>query len=121
MWPPSLAIRYVDGSWFRGSVLDWERSRADGVDEVVIGNPRTCSFAGGSVYWLYPEGDTWVAGSGGVGASYGPDNPPPEIVFLSDGRQVARRIRHMPDLLHSQVKLGWWSRDHAHQLHSQIG
>lgn len=57
-----------------------------------------------SLYWLYPEGDTWVVGEGSV--RYDP-NPLTEVV-CSEAGMTERSIDYMPDLGLHRVKLGWW-------------
>lgn len=86
----------------------WEFVRADGVQSVAIKHDRyTVNIAGKSLYWLYWDNGKIVVGSGSV--KYDP-NPITEI--LIDARtfeQVTRQLDGMPDLHHSQVKLGWWN------------
>lgn len=100
----TVRIRYVGGAEVAGPPEAWPRWRADGVDEIWVGNPLETSFSGHSLYWFYPEGDSWVAGSG----SLYPNGLPPEVIFGLDGRQESRPIDGMPDIRHDQVKLGWW-------------
>lgn len=104
MWPPLVRIRYTDGTEVAGTTEQWPTWRADGVDEVRVGNPRETIFMGYSLYWLYRDGDAWVAGCGTVGAA----DLPPEVIFTRDGEQHSRPIQSVPDIRHRDVKLGWW-------------
>lgn len=94
-----MLVRYVDGTEVTVAPEVWPWLRADGVDYVDIGGHWLQGF---TLYWLYPDGDGWVAGG------YGPD-PPLELTFgRSDGVIELRRPDGVRDLAHAQVKLGWW-------------
>lgn len=99
-------VAYVDGSVQRAPAGLWRTLRSDGVDWVVVSNATGPStFSGHSAYWLYREGDVWVAGQ----ASFHYSRViPPEVLFLPDGTQGTRAIDYVPDLPHSAIKLGWW-------------
>lgn len=101
-----VRVRYVDGSEYAVAPDDWTTLPGAGVDVVYLltasGDRRSGSH---SLYWLYPEGDSWVAGEGSV--RYDP-NPLVEVIVAPDGRMTERTIPYMPDLRLSQVKLGWW-------------
>jgi hypothetical protein len=101
-----VTVHYVDGSRVTCPAEDWVHVRADGVDTVVVANPSGCTtFHGRSAYWLYPEGEAWVAGA----ASFGYDrHHVPEVLVHPDGVMETRRFEYVPDLKHEQVKLGWW-------------
>jgi len=102
-----VVIEYEDSTVDVGGAQDWTTMRSDGVQSVTLVNGRyKTEFAGASLYWLYPEGETWVAGQTGV--KYDP-NPIVEIVTLPDGTQIERRCPYLPDLQHATVKLGWWN------------
>jgi hypothetical protein len=98
----SALIRYVDGTELAVTLDAWPDVRGDGVDYFDIDGHR---FQGFTLYWLYPDGDNWVAGG------YGPD-PPLELLFSPSGDVVTtRRPAYPPDLAHGQVKVGWWLPD----------
>jgi len=99
-----VRIRYVDGEEVAAHVAQWSMLRADGIDEVWVGDPHETAMGGHSLYWLYREGDAWVMGCG----SLYPNSLPPEVLFYTDGRQASRPIMGMPDLRHHDVKLGHW-------------
>lgn len=104
---PRVTVWYVDeGGPRTGDAGLWPSLRADGVDRVVVTNRSGSSILQGhSVYWLYREGDVWVAGQ----ASLHYDRwIPPEVLFLPGGTQDTRHIDYVPDLHHADVKLGWW-------------
>lgn len=101
-------ITYVDSDLpIEGDAIYWPNARSDGVYEVVVTNSQgSVTFKGKSVYWCYPEGDAFVFGAG----SFYRDLQPPEVVF-TERTQTARPLaaaRGIPDLLHDQLKLGWW-------------
>lgn len=99
-------VTYEDDSVQSGLAAEWTSLRSDGVQKVIVEcNGLSVMFHASSLYWLYPEGLNFVAGSGSV--RYDP-NPLAEIVIAPDGSQTERRIESMPDLNHNQVKLGWW-------------
>lgn len=103
---PKVTIEYVDGTVYRFDAGVWQSQRGHGVDTVVVANESGPStFSGHSVYWLYREGDVWVAGQASF--AYSPVIPP-EVLFLPDGTQDTRPIEYVPDLKHNQIKLGWW-------------
>ena len=102
-----LHVKYVDGAYFDIPVHDWTSLDGQGIDYIEIGVEHFTKTSGHSIYWVYPEGDTWVMGSGPVG--YGAISP--EVVVAQDGTQLARDIQFMPDLHHSDIKLGWWWPD----------
>ncbi len=100
------SILYEDESALNISATEWPVVRSDGVQEVrVSANGYSVVFQAASFYWLYPEGEHFVAGCGSV--RYDP-NPLTEVLVFADGRQEERRVEFMPDLRHEQVKLGWW-------------
>lgn len=102
----SIKIAYTDG---RSATLvpeDWPSFRSDGVDSITISNDSGHTvFTGHSVYWLYKERDTWIAGQAPFGYS---ETIPPEVLFLTDGTMDTREIEFVPDLQYASVKLGWW-------------
>jgi len=100
-----VRIGYVDGSVIEVDPSVWTTVKAEGVDWVEVDNGGKVKIASASVYWLYPEKNAFVAGWGSL--RYDP-NPLTEIVCYSDGTQEERRPSYLPDLQHSQVKLGWW-------------
>ncbi len=69
-------------------------------------NGNSVVFDAHSLYWLYKEKDYYVAGCGSVRYS---SNHLNEVLIFEDGRQENRKIEFMPDLMHNQVKLGWWN------------
>jgi hypothetical protein len=95
---------YVDGSVEEGSPHEWSSWPGHGVDWAEIGHARFTRVSGMSVYWLYPEEESWVLGGGPVG--YG--NLVPETVVGGDDQHATRQIGYMPDLPLTSVKLGWW-------------
>lgn len=99
-----VTIRYVDGYQKTFPASQWRYERPEGVDWVRVCNPKCDTIHTMSVYWLYKEGDDWVAGGGPIG--YGKLSP--EVILKPDGTQEARPIRFAPDLKLDQVKLGWW-------------
>ena len=105
-----LRIVYTDETVAEGRLEDWPSFRSEGVDTVRIGDEV---FSGNAIYWLYKdekhEPDAWVFGMASTYVS----PPPPETVFRNNGNVGQRNIVTMPDLLHSQVKLGWWKRPTA--------
>lgn len=103
----NIRIVYVDNQQIEvSSAAAWEIARGEGIDYIEISNPLLCHIHSASLYWLYEEHDTLVAGWGSV--RYDP-NPLTEILFYKDGNQEERKIEFMPDLRLSQVKLGhWW-------------
>lgn len=103
--PIRVRVRYVEGAEVEVAADEWASLRGDGVDEVRVYGLGSVLFQAASLYWLYQEGSTWVAGSGSV--RYDP-NPLVEIVFDGHGRTSERTREYMPDLPHSAVKLGWW-------------
>jgi hypothetical protein len=102
MADPSVVVCYVNGQVIETTVGGWSLLRGDGIDHVdLIDDAGNASrIQGQSVYWLYQEGDAWVAGGGIVGH--------PEIIETAVPGHGFRRPQHMPDLAHDQVKLGWW-------------
>lgn len=72
---------------------------------VEIGPNYSIHIASSSLYWSYTEGNNVIVGWGSV--RYDP-NPLKEIVILPSGEQQERVIKFMPDLMHSDIKLGWW-------------
>jgi hypothetical protein len=96
-----VVVHYVDGTTTEGTVVDWPGLPSHGVDWVEIARVR---FKGKSVYWLYPEGDDWIAGC----ASFYEDAKNAELIVHPDGSQDERPIEWVPDLAHVNVKLGWW-------------
>ena len=102
MADPSIAVGYVNGQLIETTVGGWPLLRSEGIDHVdLIDEAGNASrIQGQSVYWLYREGDTWVAGGGVIGH--------PEISEVVVPGHRWRRPQHMPDLEHAQVKLGWW-------------
>lgn len=105
-----VAVRYADGSAAEGTPDGWRDMRSEGVDRVELHFPDGTSsrWQGRSLYWLYREADHWVIGMASF--TYSPAQPP-EVLFWPDGRQETRRWEHVPDLLHKDVKLGWWWTD----------
>jgi hypothetical protein len=97
-----VEVRYVNGSLIAAQPEAWASLRCDGVDYVDVTDAagNTSRIQGQSVYWMYREGDAWVAGGGVVGH--------PEIIEVTVPGHEFRRPHHMPDLDHAQVKLGWW-------------
>ena len=101
-----LVIVYADWTTPVTSIEHWCSLPAQGVQSVTISNNgKKVSFADFSLYWLYKEKDYYVAGGGSV--RYDP-NPLNEVLIFDDGVQKDRPIEFMPDLMHNQVKLGWW-------------
>ena len=98
-------VRYIDGRTLSADPDDWSILPSEGLDEVALENAAgTAHSSGHSVYWLYPEGSTWVLGGGSIGYT----NPLGETV-VGSGNHEYRQIEYMPDLRHDQVKLGaWW-------------
>ncbi len=88
-------------------VMEWDSLPSEGVQrvDILVGRYIT-SFAGFSIYWLYQEGGNHVVGAGSVRYSKELIN---EVVFKPDGTSENRGLEFMPDLLHNQVKLGWWN------------
>lgn len=103
--PVRVRIHYVDGAEVEVAADEWPRLRGDGVDWVRILHQGSTLLQAHSLYWLYREGSTWVAGCGSV--SYDP-NPLVELLFMANGTMREREREFMPDLPHSAVKLGWW-------------
>lgn len=101
-----VLIRYVDGQSTRATIDLWPTLRAEGVDEVWIYDlSGVVTFSGQSLYWVYPDGDMYVAGSAAVAYS----KTITEIVFDGLGGQTERHLHFLPDLAHADVKLGhWW-------------
>lgn len=101
-----VRVSYTSGATMTVPVEDWPNIRGDGVDEVtlILDEIHTHRLSGHSLYWLYREEDAWVIGCGTVG------NQPltAEGVYHDDGRTEARPLEWMPDLRHSEIKLGWW-------------
>jgi hypothetical protein len=101
---PTVIVEYVDGEVIEAPVTEWRSLRADGVDRVLLGFPGAMtSYAGHSLYWIRQEDDLWVVG----GASFY-ENPVSEVAVAPDGTQTERKIEWVPDMLHADVKLGWW-------------
>lgn len=101
-----VRVGYVTGPTLSAEAGDWASLPGEGVDWVEVTNGGSVRIASASLYWLYPEGDAWVAGWGSV--RYDP-NPLMEIICYTDGRQIERHIDYMPDLRLVDVKLGhWW-------------
>lgn len=102
-----IKVTYTDGTWIEADISEWQDLRGDGVDRVEVGGR---SFFGHALYWVYfdqADGGAWVVG----GASTYASPPPAETLFRVDGRPlIMRGIVTLPDLMHSQVKLGWWKR-----------
>jgi hypothetical protein len=98
----TVEVQYVNGALIATQPEAWASLRGDGIDYVdLIDEAGNASrIQGQSVYWLYREGEAWVAGGGIVGHS--------EIIEALVPGHTFRRPRHMPDLDHDQVKLGWW-------------
>jgi hypothetical protein len=98
----TVEVHYVNGTLITTQLEAWTSLRGDGIDYVdLIDDAGNASrIQGQSVYWLYQEGDAWVAGGGIVGH--------PEIIETVVPGHGFRRPQHMPDLAHDQVKLGWW-------------
>lgn len=104
MWSPRVKISYVDGDSVFIEACIWPDARSEGVDSLEVWTKGPSSLGNQSIYWCYQEGYDWVFGGGPVG--YG--DLCPEIVVHPDGSHEARQIDCMPDLAHSQVKLGHW-------------
>lgn len=100
-----VTVNYVDGTSKKSPIEDWPILRGDGVDWVEVYNGGVLRVSSQSIYWIYPEGSSFVVGWGSVG--YDP-NPLTEVVCTQDGIQTERKIMYMPDLPHQSVKLGWW-------------
>jgi hypothetical protein len=98
----TVEVRYVNGTLITTQPEAWVSLRADGIDYVDLTDDggNASRIQGQSVYWLYREGDAWVAGGGIVGHA--------EMVEATVPGHEYRRPRYMPDLDHAQVKLGWW-------------
>jgi hypothetical protein len=105
--PTTITVRYVSGAEVTASPEAWPTVAADGVDRVVVNfaDGTSSRWQGRSLYWLYREVDHWVIGMASFTYS---SRQPPEVLFWSDGRQELREWEHVPDLLHRDVKLGWW-------------
>jgi hypothetical protein len=101
-----VRIEYVDGTLRSGPPTYWEHLPAQGVYEITITHSRygALKLKGHSVYWCYPEGESWVFGGGSV--LYDGGNKC-EALF-GPLKMESREVRYMPDLKHNQVKLGHW-------------
>jgi hypothetical protein len=108
VWHKKFYITYVDGEVIHLTSAEWPDVRADGVDRIDFGCVQR---TGDSIYYLYPEKITdsgemaWVCGSFAV---Y--QNTCEESIMRINGECLMRTRKSVPDLLHSQVKLGWWRR-----------
>ena len=101
---PTVEIKYIDEEVIKITADEWDTVRAEGVDEIIMCNPLPIHCSGHSLYWLYKDGDNYVLG----GASpYIPEKIA-EVLFTVADLQVEREIDYMPDLLHKDIKLGWW-------------
>ncbi len=101
-----VTVEYIDWTAPAANIAEWCNLPSQGVQKVTINNGGSVSFSDHSLYWLYKEKDYYVAGAGSV--RYDP-NPLNEVLLFEDGRQENRKIEFMPDLLHDQIKLGWWN------------
>ena len=107
--PVTVEVHYVNGVIVRAYAEKWSSLRADGVDRVIVANASgSCTFKDNSAYWLYAEGDVWVAGQASFGRLRYDRTFPPEVLFLPDGSQSTRTFKFVPDLHHVAIKLGWF-------------
>ena len=102
-----VVIAYEDDTTQEGSFEEWADLRSDGVQAVTLIRGRYRNvFSGASLYWLYQEGENWIAGQTGV--HYDP-SPITEIITEPTGRQYERQSPYLPDMSHTAMKLGWWN------------
>ena len=104
-WPPRLTVTLINGTQHGGTVEDWASLPADQISRIDVGRRQ---LAGHSFYWLYKEeiteGETaWVAGGFSIH-----DREAREYILRESGEVLSRKVKSIPDLWHSQVKLGWW-------------
>ena len=101
-----VVVAYAGYELRAENLNQWCNLPAQGVLEITIGSDgNKVIFADHSLYWLYRENNYYVAGCGSIRYSKQPLN---EVCLFEDGTQQDRLIEFMPDLMHNQVKLGWW-------------
>jgi hypothetical protein len=97
--PIQVVVRYVDGSQESGMAQHWRSMRSEGVDWIEVDHVRIHAQ---SLYWLRREGEHWRVG----GASFY-QQPSFEVEIGEEGQREVP-VEWVPDLLHDDVKLGWW-------------
>ena len=95
-------LHCTDGSVHSGLDGAWADAPSAGIDFVDLVHDSTgYRMQGRSVYWLRAGGDGQLVLGGGTVTDV-------EEVYFRDGCSEVSSPEFMPDLEHSQVKLGWW-------------
>lgn len=114
MWKLPLKIEYIDGSEHFLDASEWSNYPGEGVN--IIEYPKI-QHAGDSIYYLRKDvltvndklEDVWVAGCfslTNMGTCW-------ESAMFENGHVIGGNRRDLPDLHHSEIKLGWWRKPDA--------